>query len=267
MRKFLLLAAAALSLTATSANAWGPTGHRVTAKIAQTYLTPQAQAGISEILGVETLAEASNWPDFMRSADDSFWQKGSPPYHYITVPPGTTYSTGMAPPEGDAVTALAQFTQQIRDESLPMADRQLALRFAAHIIQDLHQPLHNGKGDDRGGNSVRVLFMDEPQNLHWVWDEGLIDNQKLSYTEKAHWLQRRITTAQQVEWTETNPQVWIEESIVMRDKIYAGLGPMAPNTIPNLRYDYIYQHTGDIDLRLQQGGIRLAAYMNELFAE
>lgn len=267
MRKYILLATVALSFHSVPAQAWGPTGHRVTAKIAQTYLTPEAQAGITDILGVESLAEAANWPDFMRSAEDNFWKNGSPPYHYVTVEPGTTYSDASAPPAGDAVTALAQFRVQIRDENLPIADRQLALRFAAHIIQDLHQPLHNGKGDDRGGNSVKVLFMDEPQNLHWVWDEGLIDNQKLSYTEKAHWLQRRITTAQQVEWSDINPQTWIAESIEMRNDIYAGLGPMAPNTIPNLKYDYIYKHTGDIDLRLQQGGIRLAAYLNELFAE
>lgn len=267
MKTLTLLAAAALSLYSTSAAAWGPNGHRVSSKITDSYLSEAAQAGITDILGVESLAEASTWPDFMRSNPSNYWRRGASPWHYVTVPPGTTYTAAGAPPEGDAITALADFKTKIRDENLPLAQRQLALRFAVHIVQDLHQPLHVGKGDDRGGNAVRVLFMDEPQNLHWVWDEGIIEHEKLSFSEKARWLNRRITPEQAVLWRDANPQTWIEESITLRNKIYDGLGASDPNTIPNLRFDYVYQHKADIDLRLQQGGVRLAAYLNELFAE
>lgn len=267
MRKIIFLAAIALLLPSTSAMAWGPTGHRVTGKIAQSYLSDQARAGIETILGVESLAEASNWPDFMRSDPSNFWTKGTPPWHYITVPPGATYSAESVPEGGDAVTALKDFSKQVRDESLPLAQRQLALRFVIHIVEDLHQPLHNGRGDDRGGNSVDVLFMDKPTNLHKVWDEDLIDNEKLSYSEMAHWLQRRITTDQQVKWSDPNPQTWIAESITMRDRIYSELGPRNPETIPNLSYGYVYKHKADIDQRLRQGGVRLATYLNVMFED
>ena len=265
MIKTLLLGAAVLSLAATSAHAWGPTGHRVPGKIAQDYLTPAAQVEVAALLGVESLAEASTWPDFMRSDPSDFWRKGASPWHYITVPEDTTYTA--APPEGDALTALTMFSKQITDETLPVTQRQLALRFTIHLIADLHQPLHVGNGNDRGGNRVDVMFKDEMTNLHTLWDEDLIDDEKLSYSEKSRWLIRRITPDQKAIWSDTNPDIWIRESIVMRGNIYEGLGPYNRDTLPNLSYDYIYKHRGDIDLRLQQSGVRIAAYLNELFAE
>lgn len=265
MFKKLLLAAAALSLTSTSAFAWGPNGHRVTGKIAQDHLTTEAQAEITALLGVESLAEASTWPDFMRSNPSDFWRKGASPWHYITVPPGTSYET--APPEGDAMTALAMFTKQITDETLPVTQRQLALRFTIHLIGDLHQPLHVGNGNDRGGNRVDVMFKDKPTNLHTLWDEDLIEDEKLSYTEKARWLKRRISPDQKAIWSDTNPNTWIRESITMRNRIYDELGPYDRDTLPNLSYDYVYKHRADIDLRLQQSGVRVAAYLNQVFAK
>lgn len=36
-------------------------------------------------------------------------------------------------------------------------DKRLALRVIVHIIGDLHQPLHAGGGNDRGGNDVKVI--------------------------------------------------------------------------------------------------------------
>ena len=39
---------------------------------------------------------------------------------------------------------------------------------------DLHQPLHAGYLDDRGGNSYQVQYFTRGSNLHAVWDAGLI---------------------------------------------------------------------------------------------
>ena len=265
MFKTSLLTLSLLAIGASSAFAWGPNGHRVTGKIAQGHLTPGAQAEVTALLGVESLAEASTWPDFMRSNPSDFWRKGASPWHYITVPPSTSYTVG--PPEGDAMTALRMFSKQITDETLPITQRQLALHFTIHLIGDLHQPLHVGNGNDRGGNRVDVLFKDKPTNLHTLWDEDLIEDEQLSYTEKARWLNRRISLDQKAIWSDVNPQTWIGESIIMRNRIYEKLGPYDRDTLPNLSYDYVYKHRADIDLRLQQSGVRIAAYLNEVFAE
>src|SRR6185369_348108 len=141
MKSKLLLAAAAAALLAPSpALAWGKTGHRVVAAIADTQLSGLARAHVREILGgAESLDEAATWPDEMRSALGDFWQKTATPWHYVTLN-GITYD--HAPPEGDALQALDHFRSVLRDPTASLADKQQALRFVVHLVGDLHQPLH-----------------------------------------------------------------------------------------------------------------------------
>jgi hypothetical protein len=254
-----LLLSAALLLAPSVALGWGKTGHRVVGKIAEPYLTPEARRGVTAILGRETMAEASNWPDFMRSGPDEFWTKTSYPWHYVTVPTGRIYAAIGAPPEGDAVTGLARFAATVRDPKAKLADKQLALRFIIHIVGDLHQPLHAGNGNDRGGNDVRVTFMGRQTNLHSVWDSGLVDDEQLSYSEMAEWLGSRITPADAKSWAVADPKVWIAESAALRERIYP------PEGKTDLSYGYVFQHQREVEDRLTQGGVRLAAYLNQLF--
>lgn len=258
-RSLTPLVGIALVLAPSSALAWGKTGHRVIGSIAQRYLSPQSASGVKRILGIETLAEASNWPDFMRSDTSEFWQHTASPWHYVTVPHGKTYADVGAPPEGDAVTALERFSATIRDPKTALADKQLALRFIIHIVGDLQQPLHAGNGIDKGGNDVKVTFNGKPTNLHAVWDTALVDDEQLSYSEMAAWLGDRITPADVKAWSTTDPRVWIVESAELRDRIYPTNGDT------NLSYRYVFEHTAQMELRLEQGGVRLAAYLNRLF--
>ena len=177
------------------AAAWGLTGHRVTAAIGDKYLSAEARAAVREILEPgESLAEAANFPDFMRASDDPFWKQAGP-FHFVTVPKGKTYVDVGPPPQGDAVTALKRFSDTIKNPAASPADKRVALRFIVHIVGDLHQPLHNGNGLDSGGNDVKVKFFGADVTLHSVWDEGLIELEKLSYTEWTEWLSAKITEA------------------------------------------------------------------------
>jgi hypothetical protein len=236
--------------------AWGPLGHRVTGQIAQQHLTPRAAAAVKGILGTEDLAEASTWPDEMRSNPDPYWQKTASPFHYVTVPPGKRYEQVGAPPEGDSVTALQQFAATLRDRAATREQRQLALRFAVHIIGDLQQPLHAGNGTDKGGNDLRVRWFSKDTNLHAVWDSDLPLEKALSYTEYATWLMRRLQPADVKAWSSADPHVWIAESAELRDRIYP--------TENRLGFDYIYQNAPVVDRRLTQGGLRIAAWLNEV---
>ena len=260
MRTFVTTAAViVIALLPTSALAWGKTGHRVIGKIAEPYLSSAAAAGVKRILGAETMAEASNWPDFMRSDPSPFWQREAGPFHYVTVPPTKSYADVGAPSEGDAVTALDRFSATVRDPKASRADKQLAFRFIIHIVGDLHQPLHAGNGSDKGGNDVRVTFQGRSTNLHSVWDSALVDEEQLSYSEMADWLGARITPALSREWMVAEPRVWIAESAALRDQVY----PTGESR--SLGWRYIYENTPRMELRLQQGGVRLAAYLNDLF--
>lgn len=252
----LLLAALSLALPAPALS-WGQTGHRVTGAIAETHLSGHARARIRQILGEESLAEASTWADDMRSDPDPFWRRTANPYHYVTVPPGEAYGHHHAPEEGDAVTALEGFAAILRDPAATREARQRALRFIVHIVGDLHQPLHAGRGDDRGGNDVRVTFFGDATNLHAVWDSGLIDGRQLSYGEYAAWLMRRTAPDDVIAWWSADPAVWIGESTALRDALYPDGDALG--------YDYVYRHRPTAELRLQQAGVRIAAYLNRLF--
>ena len=271
------LFAAGLALLAISspALAWGKTGHRVVAAIADTQLSGLARANVEEILGAgESLDEAANWPDEMRSAPGDFWQKTATPWHYVTLN-GIIYD--HAPPEGDALEALGRFSKTLRDPAASRADKQLALRFIVHLVGDLHQPLHVGKCCDRGGNEVKVTWFGKPTNLHAVWDSQMVDDEQLSFTELAAKLERHISNQDVIDWWDVNPRDWISESAEIRDTLYPRPVPKpakarkgrkgAPEPLPALSYDYVYKFSPVMERRLKQGGVRLAAYLNDVFAE
>jgi len=268
--------AAAAALIPAPALGWGKTGHRVVAAIADTQLSGLARAHVEQILGPgESLDEAANWPDEMRSAPGSFWQKTATPWHYVTLN-GIIYD--HAPQEGDALEALNHFSTVLNDPNASLADKQRALRFIVHLVGDLHQPLHVGKCCDKGGNDVKVTWFGKPTNLHSVWDSQLVDDEQLSFTEMASKLERHISPADVVKWWDINPRDWISESAEIRDTVYPTKTDMPKPTkgkkpkkgepvLPDLSYSYVYRFTPVMERRLSQGGVRLAAYLNALFAE
>lgn len=251
-----LLAALALALPAP-ALAWGPTGHRITGALAERHLAPRARAGVMEILGSESLEEASTWPDHMRSAPGLFWRVTASPWHYVTVPDGRRWRDQPPPAEGDALTALDRFARTLRDPAASRADKALALRFIIHIVGDLAQPLHVGRPGDRGGNDVKVRFFGRETNLHAVWDGDLIDHERLSFSEWAARLDRRLTPDQLRAWSSPDPEQWIDDAVAIRASLY-------PES-PDLSWAYVYAQREALDAQLAKGGLRLAAYLNRLF--
>src|SRR5438874_13020034 len=122
--RVLIAVVASAALAPSPAPAWGKTGHRVVAAIADTQLSGLARAHVEQILGPgESLDEAANWPDEMRSAPEVFWQKTATPWHYVTLN-GIVYD--HAPSEGDALAALGRFSKTLRDPNASLADKQLA---------------------------------------------------------------------------------------------------------------------------------------------
>lgn len=273
-RNLILLAATGAALApAQPAAAWGPIGHRITGAIAERNIDGQTRAHITAILGRETLAEAATWPDEERSNPDQFWQETANPFHFVTLPQGMTVEQLVHPPEGDAATALEGFTATLRDPAASRADKALALRFVVHIVADLHMPLHVGKGDDRGGNWFNVLWFDDPvaTNLHWVWDEGMILRQQLSYSEYADRLHARTEPEEVLEWWNADPETWMQESATLRDRIYPPTGGEAGEATREsplrLGWQYAYDWTPAMEQRLKQAGVRVAAYLDAVFAE
>jgi hypothetical protein len=233
---------------------WGATGHRVVGRIAEHHLSPAAARGVAAILGSESLAEAATWPDEIRA--DPAWDKAKP-WHFVTIPDGATYETSAKSPDGDAVEAIARFTKVLQDPQAPPEKKQEALRFLVHLVGDVHQPLHVGRPGDLGGNAVKVTWLNEATNLHAVWDEKIIEAEKLSFSELADFIDRPTETEIRT-WQSGGVLDWITESMAERARVYAiGDG--------KLGYLYAYQNGPLVKRRLLQAGIRLAGVLNALY--
>ncbi len=162
---------------------WGHVGHMVIGEIAWQHLNDPSKAAVRDILGSETLYYASTWADRVRGIEEYDWLK---PYHYVNVPKGeTSYRHDLHCPTGVCVVGGIMANARIlRDPTAGEDEKKQALRLLAHFVGDLHQPLHVGYAEDRGGNSIPVRFFGRKYinkskgwrvNLHNVWDNLLID--------------------------------------------------------------------------------------------
>lgn len=242
-----------MALLSNPTLAWGPLGHKLAGEISTEYLDPKARAAVEALLNNESLAEVSTWADRMRSDPAPFWQQEAGPYHYVNVPPGKNYLELGPPRNGDALSALTQFREELLAPNTPRARRQLALRFAVHIIQDLHQPLHVGNGRDRGGNDVKITVNGKRSNLHRLWDSQILysagrsDRQWLRYFESSRLLRKPRTQ-------DADPLLWVEESAALRDKLYP-----APREVGE---SYFRSWLPSAEVRVALAGIRTAAWLN-----
>ena len=57
------------------------------------------------------------------------------------------------------------------------------LKFLIHLVGDIHQPLHTGKFEDRGGNDIKLSFLGKPTNFHIVWDIHIIEYLNMDYIQ------------------------------------------------------------------------------------
>ncbi|MBS1754315.1 MAG: S1/P1 nuclease [Ferruginibacter sp.] len=244
-----------------SSMAWGVLGHRIIGQIADCYLTKKTRKEIYKILGNESVAITSNWPDFIKS--DPTYSYLSP-WHYINLKAGLTETELKAylatDSATDAYTKLNWLTQQLKNKDLEQDKKVLYLRLVIHIVGDLHQPLHVGRHEDLGGNKIRITWFKEPYNLHQVWDEQLIDFQQLSYTEYAAAI-NYTTKEQRKLWHAETVSDWIWQSYQLAEKIYSDIKPDE-----KLSYQYNFKYIASVNEQLLKGGVRLAGLLNEIFS-
>jgi heat shock protein HspQ len=253
-RRITALAVLLLALPG-SVSAWGPTGHRVVGRIAEHHLTPEAQRGVAALLGPDSLARVSTWPDDIRS--DPNWKK-SAPWHFLSIDDNETLETTARAPEGDVLEAMQRFEKVLRDSQADRQSKAEALKFLVHFVGDVHQPLHVGRRADRGGNEIIVLWFSQPSNLHSVWDGGMIDATKLSFSELAEFIDHP-TPEEVTAWQRSPYADWIRESFDARAQVY-DIGKR------DLSFDYSFRNMPLVEKRLVQAGVRLAGLLNSVFA-
>jgi hypothetical protein len=241
--------------------AWGAEGHRIAGQIADSYLTPKARKAIEAILGNESIAITSNWADFIKS-DPAYNYMNT--WHYIDLDKTYTYpelqdylnhDTNV-----DAYTKLQFLISELKKKNLTKGNKLLYLRMLIHIVEDVHQPLHTGHTEDKGGNDIKVTWFNNQTNLHSVWDSQLIDFQQLSYTEYTAAI-NHTTAAQRAEWQKAPISEWIFESSQIVEKLYSEVKP--GDSLNG--YKYNFNHIDIVNRQLLKAGVRLAGVLNQLF--
>lgn len=238
---------------------WGKTGHRIVGEVAQRNLNSRALKGIKELAGTEDLSKISTWPDEIRSDPKMGY---TAPWHYASIPNGKTYFDQKRNKDGDVIEALYRFEDTLRNPKESKENKIFALKFLTHMAGDLHQPLHVGLAEDRGGNTIKVKWFKTETNLHALWDEDLVDFEKLSFTEYANYL-NHFTKDEKKDWEKGTYIDWARESQELRPVVYDFKGA----DIPNLSYEYNYKVKPVIEMRLKQAGLRLAIVLNKIFIQ
>ncbi len=172
---------------------------------------PELPADLPDTLrGEYVFAIASTWPDRIKDAKDTtvsvkFFNPGdarNPPpqpfpaqpalypdlfthenWHYCDIPINGDGQERLAPAIESVLTALPTCRGNVALAVLPASYRAYYLAWIAHLVGDIHQPLHtterfsaaHPKGD-AGGNTVRFPGNPDPnapRNLHGFWDSLL----------------------------------------------------------------------------------------------
>jgi hypothetical protein len=240
---------------------WGVTGHRVIGEVAYRHLTRRTRKRVRKILGNESIAISSNWADFIKSDTAMNYIN---PWHYVNVKSGLNYADFTAYLQKDTIvdafTKINFMVNELKNNQLTMEKKQMYLRLLIHIVGDIHQPMHVGRLEDQGGNKIKVFWFNEPTNLHSLWDDKLIEFQKLSYTEYTENI-NHATSEQTTQWQSQTMPEWFFESYQLADTLYKGI------TQPDqkLSYRYNYDHVEMMNSQLLKGGVRLAGLLNEIF--
>jgi len=221
---------------------WGKTGHRVTGQIAEDHLTKKAKKNIMALLNNESLALVSIFADEIKS-DTSYKQYS--PWHYVNFSFDKKYGEDPPSEYGDLIQGIEKCITVLKDKTSPIADKQFYLKMLVHFVGDLHQPLHVGRGEDKGGNDIQVRWFKEGSNLHRVWDSDMIDYYAMSYTELA--LNRDYLSKDQIAEIKKGSIVdWVHESQALAKKVYesAAIGE-------KLGYKYMYYNFPTVRSQLQ----------------
>jgi hypothetical protein len=234
---------------------WGSTGHRVVGEIATDYLKPSTKRKIKKLLDGQSLAYVSTFADDIKS--DSRYKKFET-WHYINMPMDAEYNPEKRNEKGDLVSAIDYCISIITNDNNSKDDRAFYLKLLVHFIGDLHQPMHVGLEEDRGGNDFKVYWFRKDSNLHRVWDSDMIDGHKMSYSELAqnryYFSKKEIKTIKQGTVID-----WVNEVHQVTAKVYESAKPG-----DYLSYRYSYDYFSIAEMQLHKAGIRLAQVLNDM---
>lgn len=242
-------------LAATPVQAWSAFGHRLVGLLAQDQVSPATRAQLDELLALEPGADLGTiaaWADEIR---DQPAFRHTAPFHYVNFRDGSChFDAARDCANGNCIVgALTHYTQVLGDTSRPAAERLEALKFVVHFAGDIHQPMHAGNRDDRGGNRFQISLDGEGSNLHEVWDVHLLRSAGLKMKRY------RTSLAPQVAVADIQPMdftAWAQFSCALLDS--AAIYPRRAGRLPS---GYLERQRPVAEARIVLAAARLAALL------
>lgn len=256
-----LLAGVASTVPATG-HAWGARGHGAIGVLAVEQLSPEARGALDELLGAtdtDVIVGACVWSDTWRGLGDGRDQSR---WHYVNIDPdSTSYRRDRDCPDGDqCVTAQVNaHAAALADRSLDRETRRLAFKGLCHFAGDLHQPLHVGYADDRGGNRITIRYRGEEMNLHRYWDSAVIEAKTGTMAELVELLRQRPNQAVG-SWQPADTAAWTNESWSLTRNFAYPATPTVDEAFETRSWNVMQQ-------QLDVGAARLAAILEWVLAE
>jgi hypothetical protein len=258
MKKYLLLSL--FVCVGFALISWGTLGHHVVGEIAENHLTPEAKAGVQELLGHQSLADVSSWADDIRKDNP---ETGS--WHFVNLPTGLSFADFEKQvetmPTGNVYNSILRCVHDLKDKDVSQRKKVDALKFLVHFVGDAHQPMHVSRADDKGGNTIMLTYNSEYTNLHSIWDSKLLEQDGSDYKKLATKYDN-ATPGQIKKWQSDPVIIWIWESYQISSILYAEADALQNKPLGKEYYD---QHIPVVENRLEKAGIRLAGLLNAIY--
>jgi hypothetical protein len=231
--------------------AWGKQGHSIVAEVAFNYLDANAKSNLLKYLDGMSIEDASNWMDDMRDDHSYDYMK---PYHYVNFEKGSIVKVN---PGNNLLSVLTTTINDLKNyKSFTKEEVKTKLCILFHLIGDLHQPLHVGYGDDKGGNTMQINYNGYGTNLHSFFDSGIIKAKDITLQDCLKSNKFTSTEIKNIQYI--NVSEWATQSRSNLDGIYNFSGHKVSD-------DYVNANVIVIENQLLKAGLRLASVLNEVF--
>ena len=255
------LSFALLITVSFNANAWWDKAHRMVCDEAYKLLSVPAKKFVDPLIKEHgSYGTACLWADWVKNDD----RKDTRSWHYINLPDSeqNTYKTSC-PENGCLIAAFHEQINILKNPSETFHLRAEALWFIGHFVGDIHQPMHVGYPEDRGGNDHKLKFADGSlTNMHSVWDGQIIEHMDSLFGEDY----LLINVAKKINKFLKNShseeiEAWAQES---RDIAMLPSVGYRNNKLKLVTNEYMESHFETVQDRIALGAIRLSQTLNRI---
>lgn len=248
----LLLLIAAASILPRYSFAWSREGHHIVVEIAYQLLSSSAKEKLKAYLGNMSIEDASTWLDEQRGTNNQYNYLTTT--HYINIEKGDKLNPFQ---KNNIFTELNTVINELEHpNTIAEGKFTLDLLILIHLVGDVHQPLHAGYGNDKGGNLIKVSLMGNPTNLHAAWDGGIISKEHIN-TQLIANNYSKLSAAQIAALKTDKVAGWINESRSCLPLIYS----FSNGTLDEI---YVQKAAPIIEDQLLKAGIRLSAILEKV---